>query len=147
MPVISVAWGGLALAVLGAFVVNYAWYSVLFARSWREQMAALRPTFDPDSASVPAAMALTLLGSVLMLFVLAQNIGAWTPASWGRTDGPGNAEIVASAAGFTWLGFVLPPMLHQVAWEGRPWKLVAINAGAVLCTLVVGALCLVYVPW
>ncbi len=146
MPHIAFHPGALAAAVLAAFVVNALWYSVLWSGAWRSEMRRFRPGFDPDSVAQPLAMALTLAGSVVMMAVLAQMLGAWDPTSWGVSEGPGTVERIVSAAVFTWLGFAVPPLLHQVAWEGRPWRLFLINAGAVLVTLVAGAVCLATIP-
>lgn len=134
------------VAVLAACLVNYIWYSVLFAGQWRSLVTSWRPGFDPDQVDERVALAITVAGALAMMFVLSQVMGAWTPASWGVSEGPGQVEIILSAAVFTWVGFILPTLLHQVAWEKRPWGLFAINAGGVLVTLLVGALSLALIP-
>ncbi len=53
----------------------------------------------------------------------------WRPSTWGL--GPDRAALTYAWEGafWTWLGFFLPLQLGRVAWEGRGWGLVAINAG------------------
>jgi hypothetical protein len=70
-------------------------------------------------------------------------MAVWLPASWGlAAPGPGAAEQVLSAAGFTWLGFVLPVLLHRLGWEKPSLALFAINGGYYLVSLLAAALVL-----
>ncbi len=64
----------------------------------------------------PWALPLTLFGVILTTFVLAYYINIYKPyCSFG-------------AAFFIWLGFYLPTLFGTVTWEGKSWKLFALNA-------------------
>jgi hypothetical protein len=62
------------------------------------------------------ALPLTLLGTALTTFVMAYVLYIYKP------------YCTFGAAFFIWLGFYLPLLFGSVTWEGRPWKLFALNA-------------------
>lgn len=143
MPNIEISPMGLGLAIVANFFIGYLWYGPIFGKAWASAIGV-----DGSAAKGPQmakALGLTILGLILMTFVLSQNIGAWTPSSWGLRDDPSQRLAqVLSAAGFTWLGFVLPVLFSSLTWEGRPFRFFAINAGYWLVMLTVAAFALVY---
>jgi Protein of unknown function (DUF1761) len=139
MPNIQVSPLAIAVAALAIFFFSYVWYTPLFGRAWANELG-----LDPDATSSGTPLArgllLTALSAVLMSLVLANTMAVWLPKSWGLTSPPpGAVEQVLSAAGFTWLGFVLPVLLHRFAWEKPSFKLLAINGGYYLGALLLGA--------
>jgi len=139
MPHIEINFTAVGLAVVVNFFIGFVWYGPLFGRAWNRALGR-----DENHAAQGGALALGLVANVvggfLIAFVLAHNIGAWTPASWGITgaahDPLGQA---VQAALFTWLGFVLPPLLNGIVWEGRRWSMLGINGGYYLLSLLVAA--------
>jgi hypothetical protein len=104
-------------AAIVIFMISYVWYTLLFGRRWAREMG-LPEDHSATGAALARGLALTALGAVLMSSVLATTMAVWQPASWGLSvPGPGVADQVLSAAGFTWLGFVLPVLLHRLGWE------------------------------
>ena len=48
--------------------------------------------------------------------------------------------LLGQEALFTWLGFIVPPLLNGIVWEGRRWSMFGINGGYYLVSLLVAAL-------
>jgi hypothetical protein len=144
MPVIHLNLGAIALAVGLNFMLGYLWYAVLFNRAWAR---ATGREGQPDAAATSLAIALVMnvVAAALMVYVLANNMAVWKPATWGLST-PGTAPLAQAmaAAGFSWLGFVLPIHLHRFAWEGRSLPLLLINAGYGLLGLLIAAVCLAW---
>jgi len=113
-------------AVLVRIIVGSLWYSpLLFLKEW-QRLAGVSD--DAMKGGMAKAMATWILGAVVMSFVLAHAVyyaGAHGPA-------------LGAAVGFlNWLGFILVVQLDDWAAAKRPFKLVAINAGSTLVSLVI----------
>jgi hypothetical protein len=114
--------GGGILWILGA-----AWYSpALFAKPWME-MLGIQKT-EGRKPGMLLAMTASLLCDLVISFMLAHLI-LWAGATsfgWGAMIG-----IIA------WIGFIAATTLPQSMYEGRPFKLFAINSGYWLIGLAV----------
>ena len=144
MPDISLNPLALLIATVAGFFLSFVWYTPLFGKAWAKEMG-----FDPNEVKPAPALIKSLLLTVVSVFlialVLANNIAAWTPSTWGVTGA--NLPKVAQAlqaAFFTWMGFFLSNLLLGVAWEKRSWKLFAIDAGYYLALLLVVSFITVY---
>lgn len=140
MPNIELNFIAIGGAVLANFFIGFVWYGPLFGKAWNRAVGRAE-----DHAAQGSALAMGLIanvvGAFLLAFVMANNIGAWTPSSWGIKDvtyGPVNQAL--QAAIFTWLGFIVPPLVNGIVWEGRRWSLFAINGGYYLLSLLVAAM-------
>lgn len=102
----------LGSAVAASFAFGYFWYGPLFGKVWAQLMGIQTGKSSPKSS----ALLLTLLGTVLTVFVLAYFVKIYKP------------YCAFGAAFFVWLGFYLPRLLGSVAWENHSWKLFALNA-------------------
>lgn len=124
------------VAAITGFVLSFLWYTVLFGKAWAKEMGIpMDPDKKPEFSGMAKGMAFQLIGLFLLAFVFAHNIAAWQFV-------PGMKELpllsnVMNAAVFTWLGFYVPSELGKIAWEGKTWKLFAINAGYHLVALAV----------
>lgn len=135
MPIITLNPLAIAAATLAIFLFSYLWYTPLFGRTWARALD-LPPDHVHEGATLARGLLLTALGCLLMALVLSVTMSAWLPASWGLSaPGPSALEQVLSAAGFTWLGFVLPVLLHRIGWEKPSLVLLAVNGGYYLCCL------------
>jgi Protein of unknown function (DUF1761) len=144
MPNIVLNLPAIALAAVAIFFISYAWYTPLFGRAWAREMN-LREDHAASGPALARGLALTALGALLMSFVLANSMAVWLPRTWGVTaPAPNPVEHALSAAGFTWLGFVLPVLLHRLGWEKPSLKLFAINGGYYLVSLLAAALILAH---
>jgi len=120
----------LIAAALIRFVVGALWYSpVGFASAWREIVGLDEAKMR---AGLPKAIAVDLVGSLIMAFVLEHAViyaGAATLATG------------AAVGFFNWLGFIAVILMGTVVYEQRPLKLFFINGGFNLIALVLmGAL-------
>lgn len=125
MKEIPINFWAVLVAALVKMVVGAIWYSPpLFAGPWQK----LTGVSEADmKAALPKAMAVDLIGSLVMAFVLVHAVvyaGASTLA-------------LGAAVGFlNWLGFVATVAIAQVTYERRPLRLFLINNGALLVSLV-----------
>ena len=103
----------LGLAVIASFFFGFLWYGPIFGKLWAELMAL---KMEKCHKPKPSAFALTFFGTVLTTFVLAYFLNIYKP------------YCTYGAAFFIWLGFYIPLLFSSVTWEGRPWKLFALNA-------------------
>lgn len=127
-PMILLNWPAIITAVIAAFIVGFLWYGPLFSKPWAKEMK-MKMDKRPDPKVMTRALLLQLLGLFLTTFVLAHFQQSWRPSIWGLDgDGP-NSNYGFFAGFFAWIGFYVPMQFGKVSWEGRSWKLFAINAG------------------
>lgn len=145
MPTIEPNVTAIMVATLVCFMLCYAWFTPLFGKVWQKEMG-FDAADEPQGSALVKSLVLTLVGIVLMVFVLSNNMAVWQPQTWGITQ-PNLpiAEQAISAAVFTWLGFVVPVFLNSVAWAKQSWLLFAINTGYYLVALLVSAFILLLV--
>jgi hypothetical protein len=122
------------LAAVSTMVVGSLWYGPLFGKEWMK-LTGHKP--DPAKKKEMGKLyALQFLGSLVMAYVMAHTMVF--AASYMKVTG---VSAGLSNAFWSWLGFVAPITLGTVLWDGKPWKLFAINAGHYLATmLVMGAI-------
>jgi hypothetical protein len=113
------------VAVLIKFVVGWLWYSpFMFLKQWQALSGVTNEQMQGDMAK---GIAIWLLGSVLMAFVLAHAV----------VYAGADTFVKGAEVGFAnWVGFVLVIALDAYAAEKRPFQLVAINTGANLIALI-----------
>ncbi len=140
MPEIQVNFVAILVAVVVNFVLGFIWYTPLFGKTWAVEMG-FDPNEKPESSAMAKGMIFMIIGNFLFAYVLAHNMAAWSPATWGATNYAGlpTSEIIMNTALFTWLGFFLPVDLGTVAWEKKSWKLFGINTGYHLVSIAVVA--------
>lgn len=119
----------LAIIVCGVilWLLGAVWYSpALFAKPW---MAIIGINKDATKgSSMIAGMIASFICDLVLAFILAHFV-IWTQAAtfgWGAVVG----FIV-------WTGFIAAPNLPQGIYEGRPFKLFAINSGYWLVGLLI----------
>lgn len=135
------------LAMLAGVAVNVAvgflWYGPLLGKAWAKEVG-LPADFKPAPAQMFKSLALMVIGAFLTAYVLNHSTEVWRPSVWkAGEDAP--AYIYGFFGGFfTWVGFYVPLMFNSVAYEGKSWKLFAINAGYYFVTLQAMAMILAY---
>ncbi len=140
MPDIQVSFFAISIAVTVNFFFGYLWYTPLFGRAWAKEVGQ---DFNakPVASKLMKSLGLNIISNFFIAYVLAHNIAAWSPETWGVSS-PGLTPISQSfcTAFFIWLGFFVPVLLNGVAWEKKSWKLFAINGGYYFFTLLIAAL-------
>ena len=121
-----------SMAIIAAIVAYMAlgslWYGPLFGGIWRREMK-VPPDAKPDAGVMRRALVLMLIATFLTVFVLAHEVQIWRPSVWRLGPDAPSLTYGFYAGFFVWLGFFVPALLSQVAWENKSWKLFAINAG------------------
>lgn len=123
---LAILTSALILWFLGA-----AWYSpALFAKPWMAMLGIRKE--EGKRASLYVGMTASFIGDLILSFILAHFI------IWSHTATFGRGALI----GFlVWIGFFAAPNLPQGIYEGRPFKLFAINNGYWLVgLLIVGGL-------
>ncbi len=144
MPDIQLNFLAIGAAIAVNFVFAFIWYTPLFGKAWAREMG-LPENYEPKGPQLAKGLILNALGCVFIAFVLANNIAAWTPATWGSSVASMSPVAQAfNAAFFSFLGFVLPVLFNAVGWENKSWKLFGINAGYYFFALFFASLILVY---
>jgi len=122
---IPINWLAVIAAVIIRMVVGYIWYSpAAFVKPWQ---ALTGVTPESMKAGLGKAIGVDIVMSIVMAFAMANIIGASGINDWFNG---------AIAGLWLWLGFVLATHLPLWAYENRPLKLVAINAGSNLISMV-----------
>jgi len=118
----------LLVSALILWFLGATWYSpALFVKPW---MAALGITPDPakKGKGMILGMISSFIGDLILSLVLAHMV------IWSGADSFGLGSLI----GFiVWLGFFVAPNFPQGIYEGRPFKLFAINNGYWLVGLLI----------
>lgn len=125
MADITINWWAIIIAALLRMVVGSVWYSpVAFVKPWQ---ALTGVTPESMQRGLGKAIAVDLVMSVVLSYALFRFVVYAGAFSW--WDG--------ALVGFlAWAGFVLATHLPLWAYENRPLKLIAINAGSNLVSMV-----------
>jgi hypothetical protein len=142
-PAITINFAAIATAVIASFVFGWLWYGPLFGRTWGRLMG-MRMDARPDSKVMLRGMALSLVGAFLTAYVLVHSTNVWRPSLWGAGNDQPDYVYGFFSGFFTWLGFYVPMLLTQIAWENRSWKLFALNAAYHLLNLQLVAMILAH---
>ncbi|MBI3305094.1 DUF1761 domain-containing protein [Candidatus Parcubacteria bacterium] len=137
MPQFYLNW----LPIIGAAIVSTAlgaaWYSpTLFGKAWLKAMGWSHEELESRKKGMKRTYALGFVGALVMAATL-QHFVYFTRAE--------TAALGAKTGFWLWLGFIAPVFLAAYLWEGKPVKLLKINAGYYLVSLLVmGALLAVW---
>ena len=126
----------LLVSALILWFLGAAWYSpALFAKPWMA-IIGIDPQNKDKNKSMMAGMISSFIGDLILAFVLAHIV------LWSGADSYGWGAFIGFLA---WLGFFAAPSFPQGIYEGRPFKLFAINMGYWLVGLmIVGGLLAVW---
>lgn len=121
-------------ATIAAQVIGFTWYGPLFGKLWMK-LSGMSEKQIADAKKkgmkgMKSTFAISILGSFVMAFVLAHFVD-YVEA----TTVSGALQL----AFWLWLGFIATVALGSVLWEGKSWKLYALNVAYYLVTLSVMA--------
>ncbi|MBI3725061.1 DUF1761 domain-containing protein [bacterium] len=138
----SLNWLAILVSVVASFAIGSIWYGPLFGKTWAKSMGFENP---PSGSEIAKGSALNVLGTFLIAFVLAFEIGLFRPSAWNHEVPDAAPHVYGFIYGFlTWLGFVVPVLLNGVAFERKSWKAFTIGAVFQLISLQVMAMILAY---
>lgn len=121
-------WALLVTSVI-SLVISGLWYSdYAFGKQWRAFNNNLFSMLPGNVARLYAGQFVLIL---ITNFVLARALFYTGAATWVQ----GLAVAIA-----VWVGFVAALGASSILWEKKPWKLVAINTGSYLATLIVSGI-------
>ncbi|MFT6866197.1 MAG: hypothetical protein ACJA08_001026 [Cyclobacteriaceae bacterium] len=144
MPEININMMAILIVVVANFIFGFLWYTPIFGKLWAKEMG-FDPNQKPQTGAMIKGMVFMVIGNFLFAWVLANNMSVWNPVTWGLPPSDMSPMANASmAAVFTWLGFYLPVDIGAVTWEGKSWKLFAINTGYHFLSLVIAAMILAH---
>lgn len=102
------------------FVFGFLWYTFIFGKTWTKLMGftpeAMTKAKEGGMAGKMVAMFALNIITASVLYYLLPNILVFT-----------FAEFLCMTL-VVWLGFTFPVLVGPVLWEGKSWKLVALNA-------------------
>jgi len=120
----AINWLAVVLAALSSFPVGFVWYGPLFGKAW-QNLLGIKP--DPSQRKNMAPIfAASFVLSLIQASTFAMFLGPVTNPQ---------AALYGLCAGLCWVGAAFGV---QYLFEGKSWKLTAINAGynAVVFTLI-----------
>ncbi len=143
-------WLAIGLSLLAFMILGFIWYAPWFptGKVWMRNMGLDPRRLDkPSGGKMAVSMGLMALGSFLMMFVFAHTNMVYEDAfrnegSGGREDFDLRVSDTLMGALFTWLGFIVPVGLNQVAFESKRWSTFFVNAGFYLVGLAIAAVLL-----
>lgn len=131
MPEVPINYPAVLGAAVASMVLGALWYGPLFGKLWIKLSGVGQEQIDRSKATGMGKLyGMAFVGSLVMSYVLAHALvfaGAYL-----------NVQGISAGltAGFwSWLGFVAPVTMGSVLWEGKPWKLWALNNSYQLLSL------------
>lgn len=129
---VPVNWLAVIVAAVSNMAIGFAWYSdSLFGKQWRGLMG-ISGGGKPTQDQMMKTIGLGLLNAFLIAFVLSYS--TVFARSYLGTQG----VILGLMTGFwNWLGYMFPLLLGSYMYERKPLKLVWINSGFWLFSMLV----------
>jgi hypothetical protein len=136
-PHIVLNWFAIIAAIVAAFIFGFLWYGPFMGKTWAKLMGFSPEQCKPDPAKMIKMLALQLIGTFLTTYVLAHSTQVWRPTVWGVGADAPNWMYGSMSAVFTWIGFYVPLQMNKCTWEGKPWKLFALNSAHDIINLMI----------
>lgn len=129
---ITINWIAILVSTVAAMAIGATWYSkLLFAKPWMEAIGKTEEALK-DGGNVGYAVAAA--GAFLTSYVLAHIL---------QITGSDTIQEGLMTALWIWLGFQATTLATNGIFEGKSWKLIAIDAGQFLAVLLVASVILV----
>ncbi len=120
----------LVAAVL-SMVIGSIWYGPLFGKPWMKMMGMSKESMkNMKPNDMMKLYGIQFVGSLVMAFVLSHALVF--AAAYLRTSG---ISAGLQTGFWNWAGFIAPVTLGSVLWEGKSWKLWALNNSYYLVSL------------
>ncbi|MBI2559017.1 DUF1761 domain-containing protein [Candidatus Woesearchaeota archaeon] len=117
-------------AAIASMVIGFLWYGPFFGKQWKKLMGFTDKGMKAMKITPVQAMIGGFAATLLMSYILAHFVD-YAEAT---------TVMKGIEAGFwIWLGFVATVQIGMVLWEGKPFKLFALNTLHYLVALAVMA--------
>ncbi len=121
----------LLVSTVASLIIVTVWYSdYVLGKEWRKYMGNLFTT-KPSTKDMIKMFIGQFILTLITNFVLARILFYTDTITWTRG---------LTVAFFVWVGFIAAIEGGAIIWEKKPWKLVAINAGAYLVAFIVSSI-------
>lgn len=129
---VPINYGALVVSALVSVFLGFMWYGPLFGKKWMALAGIAMPAEKPSFAMMLRPMLISVVGSLFMAYALVNSM------TFGNAYlGMSGVSAALMAAFWNWLGFIVPPALNTIAWEGKSWTLFWINTGYFLVYLAI----------
>jgi len=121
------------VAAIVSMVVGFIWYSpILFAAPWMKLMGYTPESMKKDQQRLGKIYTISFVLSLITAYILSHVM------TFSMNYFQGSYSFVSTGvitAFWMWLGFVFPVQMTDALFGGRPGKLIAINTGYQLASL------------
>ncbi len=125
-PTLILNYGAIAGAIITSFIFGFIWYGPLFGKKWAD-LVGMKMEDGPPKSEMMKNLALTLFGTILLVYVFSYGVQVWRPSVWGLGEDKPFYSYGFSCAFWVWLGYFVPQLLGSVTWERKPWGLFILN--------------------
>jgi hypothetical protein len=132
---VQVNFWGIVLAAVSSMVVGMIWYgrSIPTGKTWMR--------LTKDNKKVERGLSTAIIVAFVMSLILAYVLAHVTYLSY-KFFGNSYMSAALGTAFWLWLGIAFSRIVVHDSFEGRPYRLTAINSGSDLVTILVMALVL-----
>lgn len=134
MPTVPINYLAVLVAAIAQMAIGSFWFSTKgFGKQWMALSGITPGNIDAAKAKgMQKTYAIAFVGSLLMSYILAHAL--FFASTYLQTSG---VSAGLTTGFWNWLGFIAPVTLGSVLWEGKPWKLYALNNAYYLVSLLV----------
>lgn len=119
------------LGAIASMAIGFFWYSqAAFGKQWMQLKGYTEQTLKAEQAKMGKLYAVSFVMSLLMAYMLA-HVAALSSAFFEKEM----LNSALSSAFFLWLGFVFPVQVTQQIFGEKKWKLLSIDTGYQLASL------------
>lgn len=130
---VTINWLAVLTAGFANMAIGFAWYSdSLFGKEWRKLIGMSESDAKPKGSDMTKMMVLGLGSAFVMAWVLAHST-----IFAGSYMGTSGITLGLATGFFNWLGYMFPILISAHLYERKPLKLVFINSGYWLASLLV----------
>jgi hypothetical protein len=129
---VSVNYVALVLAAVASLILGFVWYSkMLFGTPWMKEMGLSSDSMKKAQKELGKLYGLSFVVSIVTAYVLSHVMTL--SMSYFNTS---PLTTALNTSFWMWLGFMMPVQLTGEIFGGKNWKLLAINTGYQLVSLV-----------
>ncbi len=129
---IEVNYVAVILAAIASMAVGFVWYGPLFGKQWMKEKGFTKENMEKAKKEMGKWYALTAILAIISAYVLA-HVMALSKKFYGYPM----LQTGLTSAFWMWLGFVMPVQTTASIFGGRNWKLLGIDTGHNLASLLV----------